>query len=103
MSAPDQTSPTTRWVGSDPERIGPYRIVGRLGEGGMGVVYEAEQTEPVRRHVALKLVKLGMDTREVVARFTSERQALALMNHPYFARASFYWFLLGAALVALLG
>ena len=87
MTAPEHTSPTARWTGPDPDRIGPYRIVGRLGEGGMGVVYEAEQTEPVRRHVALKLVKLGMDTREVVARFTSERQALALMNHPYIAQA----------------
>ncbi len=52
-----------------PERIGPYHIVQVIGEGGMGVVYEAEQREPIRRRVALKLIKLGMDTREVVQRF----------------------------------
>lgn len=71
--------------GPVPEQIGPYRILQRLGEGGMGEVYEAEQTAPVRRRVALKLVKWGMDTREVVARFEAERQALALMNHPNIA------------------
>ena len=65
-----------------PDRIGPYRILEKLGQGGMGEVFLAEQTEPVRRRVALKLIKLGMDTREVVARFESERQALALMSHP---------------------
>ncbi|HSG08198.1 MAG TPA: serine/threonine-protein kinase [Longimicrobiales bacterium] len=69
-----------------PEQVGPYRILQPLGEGGMGVVYEAEQREPVRRRVALKLVKLGMDTREVVARFETERQALAMMDHPGIAR-----------------
>ena len=68
--------------GPTPERIGPYRIREILGEGGMGTVYLAEQTEPVKRRVALKIIKLGMDTREVIARFESERQALALMNHP---------------------
>jgi non-specific serine/threonine protein kinase/serine/threonine-protein kinase len=68
-----------------PSRIGPYRILRAIGEGGMGVVYEAEQEKPVRRNVALKLVKWGMDTRSVVARFESERQALALMNHPNIA------------------
>jgi serine/threonine protein kinase/Tfp pilus assembly protein PilF len=68
------------------ERIGPYRIIREIGRGGMGVVYEAEQEVPVRRMVALKLIKLGMDTREVIARFESERQALALMNHPHIAR-----------------
>jgi serine/threonine protein kinase/tetratricopeptide (TPR) repeat protein len=66
-------------------RIGPYRIVRQIGRGGMGVVFEAEQEEPVRRTVALKLIKWGMDTREVIARFESERQALALMNHQYIA------------------
>jgi len=65
-----------------PERIGPYKILDILGEGGMGVVYLAEQSEPIKRQVALKLIKLGMDTREVIARFESERQALAVMNHP---------------------
>src|SRR5262249_33979884 len=69
----------------EPEQIGPYAIRGVLGEGGMGVVYLAEQKEPVRRRVALKLIKPGMDTRDVVARFEAERQALALMNHPHIA------------------
>jgi non-specific serine/threonine protein kinase/serine/threonine-protein kinase len=69
-----------------PERIGNYRILQRLGEGGMGLVYEAEQIRPVRRRVALKVIKLGMDTEQVVARFESERQALALMDHPNIAR-----------------
>jgi len=68
------------------ERVGPYELVDVLGEGGMGVVYLAEQTEPIRRRVALKLIKLGMNTREVLARFESERQALALMTHPHIAR-----------------
>ena len=69
-----------------PQRVGPYRILRKIGEGGMGVVYEAEQEVPVRRTVALKLIKWGMDTREVLARFDSERKALALMNHPNIAR-----------------
>ena len=60
------------------ERIGRYKILQKLGEGGCGVVYMAEQTEPVRRRVALKVIKLGMDTRQVIARFEAERQALAL-------------------------
>jgi len=68
------------------ERIGRYRIVERLGQGGYGVVYRAEQEEPVRREVALKIIKLGMDTGAVVARFELERQALALMDHPNIAR-----------------
>ena len=68
------------------ERIGPYRILRILGEGGMGSVLLAEQTEPVQRRVALKVIKLGMDTREVVARFEAERQALAVMDHPNIAR-----------------
>src|SRR5262249_55441578 len=61
--------------------IGHYNLVQKIGEGGMGEVWLAEQKEPVRRRVALKLVKAGMESREVVARFESERQALALMNH----------------------
>jgi serine/threonine protein kinase len=69
-----------------PDVVGPYQLVGVLGEGGMGVVYEAEQRVPVQRRVALKIVKLGMDTRQVVARFTAERQALAAMDHPYVAK-----------------
>ena len=72
--------------GDSPQRVGPYRILRKVGEGGMGVVYEAEQEVPVRRTVALKLIKWGMDTKEVLARFDSERQALALMNHPNIAR-----------------
>src|SRR5262245_16789887 len=66
--------------------IGPYRLMEQIGEGGMGLVFVAEQQEPVRRKVALKLIKPGMDTREVVARFEAERQALALMDHPNIAR-----------------
>jgi serine/threonine protein kinase/Flp pilus assembly protein TadD len=66
-------------------RIGPYRILQKLGEGGMGEVYLAEQSEPVRRRVALKLIKPGMDSKQVIARFESERQALALMAHPAIA------------------
>ncbi len=68
------------------QRVGNYRILRKLGEGGMGEVFEAEQVEPIRRRVALKIIKWGMDTREVVARFESERQALALMDHPHIAR-----------------
>ncbi|HEU5186594.1 MAG TPA: protein kinase, partial [Gemmatimonadaceae bacterium] len=68
-----------------PVQIGPYRILETLGEGGMGIVYLAEQDEPLRRRVAIKVIKLGMDTREVVARFESERQAVALMDHPNIA------------------
>ena len=66
--------------------IGPYRLVHPLGEGGFGVVYLAEQEQPVRRQVALKIIKLGMDTRQVIARFEAERQVLALMDHPLIAR-----------------
>src|SRR5579863_5651929 len=62
--------------------IGPYRLLQQIGEGGFGVVFMAEQTSPVRRMVALKVIKPGMDTRQVIARFESERQALALMDHP---------------------
>ena len=66
--------------------IGPYKILQQIGEGGFGVVYMAEQMKPVRRKVALKVVKPGMDTKEVIARFEAERQALALMDHPNIAR-----------------
>ena len=68
------------------DRIGRYKLLERIGEGGCGVVYMAEQEEPVRRRVALKVIKLGMDTRSVVARFEAERQALALMDHPNIAK-----------------
>ncbi|MFI5401677.1 MAG: serine/threonine protein kinase [Planctomycetota bacterium] len=66
--------------------VGPYKLLQQIGEGGFGVVYMAEQTRPVRRKVALKIVRLGMDTRQVIARFEAERQALALMDHPNIAK-----------------
>jgi len=66
--------------------IGPYKLLEAVGEGGMGTVYMAEQTEPVRRRVALKLIKPGMDSKQVVARFEAERQALAMMDHPNIAK-----------------
>ncbi len=68
------------------EKIGPYRILQLLGEGGFGSVYMAEQSEPIRRRVALKVIKAGMDTRQVIARFEQERQALAMMDHPAIAQ-----------------
>jgi len=69
-----------------PERIGPFRILRVLGEGGMGVVYLAEQTEPIRRRVALKVIKLGMDTKALLSRFEKERQTLAIMQHDGIAK-----------------
>ncbi len=82
-----ETAPLPRRARRDlPEFIGDFRVVEVIGEGGMGIVYKAEQREPVRRVVALKVIKLGMDTREVVARFEAERQALAMMNHPNVAK-----------------
>jgi len=66
--------------------IGPFKLLQELGQGGMGTVYMAEQTEPVRRKVALKIIKPGMDSRQVIARFEAERQALALMDHNNIAR-----------------
>src|SRR3954452_22405502 len=66
--------------------IGSYQLLELIGEGGMGEVWLAEQKQPVRRRVAIKLIKAGMDTREVIARFESERQALALMDHPAIAK-----------------
>jgi serine/threonine protein kinase/WD40 repeat protein len=68
------------------DRIGHYKLLQQIGEGGCGVVYMAEQEEPIRRRVALKVIKLGMDTKQVIARFEAERQALALMDHPNIAR-----------------
>src|SRR5437879_2275317 len=68
------------------DRIGRYKLLQHIGEGGCGVVYMAEQTEPVRRRVALKVIKLGMDTKQVIARCEAERQALALMDHPNIAK-----------------
>ena len=66
--------------------IGPYKLLEQIGEGGMGVVYMAEQQRPIRRKVALKIIKPGMDTKQVIARFEAERQALALMDHLHIAR-----------------
>jgi serine/threonine protein kinase/tetratricopeptide (TPR) repeat protein len=66
--------------------IGPYKLLQQIGEGGMGTVFMAEQTEPVQRKVALKLIKSGLDSRQVIARFEAERQALALMDHPNIAK-----------------
>src|SRR5206468_11548303 len=66
--------------------IGRYKLLEQIGEGGFGIVYMAEQLEPVQRKVALKVIKAGMDTREVIARFEAERQALALMDHPNIAK-----------------
>ena len=66
--------------------IGPYKLKEQIGEGGFGLVFVAEQQQPVRRKVALKIIKPGLETREVIARFEAERQALALMDHPHIAR-----------------
>src|SRR5262245_1753654 len=68
------------------ETIGPYKLRQLLGEGGMGSVYLADQSDPVRREVALKIVKTGMDSKQVIARFEAERQALAIMDHPNIAK-----------------
>ncbi|MFG0245287.1 MAG: protein kinase [Phycisphaerales bacterium JB052] len=67
------------------EMIGPYRVIEQIGEGGFGRVYRAEQGSPIKREVALKIIKLGMDTKQVISRFETERQALALMDHPSIA------------------
>src|SRR6266481_4321976 len=83
----NEASPT---IGGPQERpgthIGPYKLLQQIGEGGFGVVFMAEQLEPVRRRVAVKVIKPGMDTRQVIARFEAERQALAVMDHPNIAR-----------------
>jgi hypothetical protein len=82
-SPPTASEPPTEAPGTF---IGRYKLLEKIGEGGFGVVYLAEQREPVKRRVALKVIKLGMDTRQVVARFEAERQALALMDHPSIAK-----------------
>ncbi|MCA9035563.1 MAG: serine/threonine protein kinase, partial [Planctomycetaceae bacterium] len=84
MDAPGETECLAIDVSQHPT-IGPYKLLERLGTGGMGEVFVAEQRQPVRRNVALKLIKRGMDSREVVARFEAERQALAMMSHPNIA------------------
>jgi len=87
-SSPGANEPRTATgpAAAQHDDFGRYQIVRPLGEGGMGTVYLAEQREPIRRHVALKVVKLGMDTSQVLARFDNERQALAMMEHPNIAR-----------------
>jgi tetratricopeptide (TPR) repeat protein/serine/threonine protein kinase len=82
----EQTVDEPRLAEKAGSRIGPYKLLQQIGEGGMGVVFMAEQTEPVRRRVALKVIKPGMDTRQVMARLEAERQALALMDHPNIAK-----------------
>jgi eukaryotic-like serine/threonine-protein kinase len=83
LSTVMESTPVTEGPGTQIDR---YKLLQRLGEGGFGVVYMAEQKEPVKRRVALKIIKLGMDTRQVVARFEAERQALAMMDHPNIAK-----------------
>jgi non-specific serine/threonine protein kinase/serine/threonine-protein kinase len=86
-SSSESASPGPPGSGLHPgESLGPYRLLRKIGEGGMGEVWLAEQAAPLRRQVALKLIKAGMDTRQVVARFEAERQALARMDHPAIAR-----------------
>src|SRR5262245_12798474 len=82
-AATAEEAPVTERPGTS---VGPYQLLELIGEGGFGVVFLAEQARPVRRQVALKVLKPGMDTRQVVARFEAERQALALMDHPHIAR-----------------
>ena len=86
LAAGPRTASTAAPEAEPMTRIGPYRLLQLIGEGGMGEVWLAEQVEPVRRRVAIKVIKAGMDTRQVVARFESERQALALMDHPAIAK-----------------
>ncbi|MGO9610738.1 MAG: serine/threonine protein kinase, partial [Verrucomicrobiia bacterium] len=87
-SAPSTDLPSVEPLTEKPgDHIGRYKILQKIGDGGCGVVYMAEQEQPVRRRVALKIIKLGMDTKQVIARFEAERQALALMDHPNIAKA----------------
>jgi WD40 repeat protein/serine/threonine protein kinase len=79
----DSKGPSTE--SAEPAQIGPYKLLERLGKGGMGEVFVAQQRQPVKRHVALKLIKRGLETKDVLARFESERQALAMMSHPNIA------------------
>ncbi len=87
IQEPEETSLQVADSSGDfPTSIGPYKLLQKLGEGGMGVVYMAEQKKPLVRRVALKVIKPGMDTRQVIARFEAERQALAMMDHPNIAK-----------------
>jgi len=91
-SNPEDDFPTVSLPGAgsgdsfEMTQIGPYKLVRTLGEGGFGYVFLADQQEPIKRQVALKLIKPGMDTKRVIARFEAERQALALLNHPHIAK-----------------
>jgi serine/threonine protein kinase/tetratricopeptide (TPR) repeat protein len=89
LRAPDRPTPQTIGVPASEQPgtvIGPYKLIEQIGEGGMGTVWMAQQTEPVKRSVALKIIKPGMDSRQVIARFEAERQALTLMDHPNIAK-----------------
>ena len=86
VPASEKSTVTKQPPAGKASHIGPYRLIQKAGEGGMGEVWHAEQTEPIRRRVALKIIKQGMDTRQIIARFEQERQALALMNHPCVAK-----------------
>ena len=86
LKPPPLTPPVPLLTEKPGERIGNYKLLEQIGEGGFGVVWVAEQERPIRRRVALKIIKLGMDTREVIARFEQERQALAMMDHPNIAK-----------------
>ena len=81
---PEEGSTPLRIVAGD--KIGPFKVLQLLGEGGFGAVYQCDQEEPVKRRVAVKIIKAGMDTAEVVARFQAERQVLAMMDHPSIAK-----------------
>ena len=86
-AAPDPNATLDQPITERPgTQIGPYKLLQEIGHGGMGVVYMAEQTEPVARRVALKIIRPGMDTWQVIARFEAERQALAMMDHPNIAK-----------------
>ena len=89
LEVPDPVATTIEEASPSEARgtvIGPYKLVEQIGEGGFGVVFMALQQEPIRRKVALKVLKPGMDTRQVIARFEAERQALAMMDHPSIAK-----------------
>src|SRR5262249_50766322 len=86
VPSPDQTNGFSSIAETAGSQIGPYKLLQEMGEGGMGIVFMAEQTEPIQRTVALKIIKAGMDTRQVMARFEAERQALAMMDHPNIAK-----------------
>src|SRR5262245_46742651 len=81
--SPTVDQPTTESPGTV---VGPYKLLEQIGEGGMGTVWMAQQTDPVKRLVAVKLIKAGMDSKQVISRFEAERQALALMDHPNIAK-----------------